>query len=34
VHFRKYLPSRSNPAGITDREIIDSGIAAAIASQK
>jgi uncharacterized Ntn-hydrolase superfamily protein len=34
VHFRKYLPSRANPAGITDRETIDSGIAAAIASQK
>jgi uncharacterized Ntn-hydrolase superfamily protein len=34
VHFRKYLPSRSNPAGITDRETIDSGIAAAIASRK
>jgi uncharacterized Ntn-hydrolase superfamily protein len=26
VHFRKYLPSRSNPAGVTDREIIDAGI--------
>ena len=26
VHFRKYLPSRENPAGITDREIIDAGI--------
>jgi uncharacterized Ntn-hydrolase superfamily protein len=34
VHFRKYLPSRANPAGITDRETIDSGIAAALASQK
>jgi uncharacterized Ntn-hydrolase superfamily protein len=34
VHFRKYLPSRNNPAGITDRETIDSGIAAALASQK
>jgi uncharacterized Ntn-hydrolase superfamily protein len=34
VHFRKYLPSRKNPAGITDREIIDAGIEAAIASQK
>ena len=34
VHFRKYLPSRANPAGITDRETIDSGIAAAIAGQK
>jgi uncharacterized Ntn-hydrolase superfamily protein len=34
VHFRKYLPSRKNPAGITDRETIDTGIAAAIAGQK
>jgi uncharacterized Ntn-hydrolase superfamily protein len=34
VHFRKYLPSRKNPAGITDREIIDAGIEAAIASEK
>jgi uncharacterized Ntn-hydrolase superfamily protein len=38
VHFRQYLPTRSNPAGITDREIIDAGIKAsieaAIASQK
>jgi uncharacterized Ntn-hydrolase superfamily protein len=34
VHFRKYLPSRKNPAGITDRETIDAGIAAAIAGAK
>src|SRR5580692_6335684 len=34
VHVRKYLPSRKNPAGITDRETIDAGIAAALASQK
>ena len=34
VHFRKYLPSRANPAGITDRETIDSGIAAAIAGEQ
>src|SRR6266850_2386963 len=26
AHFRKYLPTRKNPAGITDREIIDGGI--------
>ena len=32
VHFRKYLPSRSNPAGITDRSIIDAGIEAATES--
>ncbi len=34
VHFRKYLPSRTNPAGITDRKTIDAGIEAAIAGQK
>ena len=37
VHFRTYLPSRSNPAGITDRATIDakieSGIEAAKASE-
>jgi uncharacterized Ntn-hydrolase superfamily protein len=30
VHFRKYLPSRKNPAGVTDRAIIDAGIEASI----
>jgi uncharacterized Ntn-hydrolase superfamily protein len=34
VHFRKYLPSRKNPAGITDRETIDAGIEAALAGRK
>jgi uncharacterized Ntn-hydrolase superfamily protein len=34
VHFRGFLPTRRNPAGITDRAIIDAGIEAAIASQK
>jgi uncharacterized Ntn-hydrolase superfamily protein len=34
VHFRKYLPSRKNPAGITDRAVIDAGIEAAIESQQ
>ena len=34
VHFRKYLPSRKNPAGITDRKIIDAGVDASIASQQ
>jgi uncharacterized Ntn-hydrolase superfamily protein len=34
VHFRKYLPSRKNPAGITDRKVIDAGIEAAIASER
>jgi uncharacterized Ntn-hydrolase superfamily protein len=34
VHFRKYLPSRDNPAGVTDRETIESGMAASIEAQQ
>jgi uncharacterized Ntn-hydrolase superfamily protein len=34
VHFRKYLPSRNNPAGVTDRESIEAGMAASIAGRK
>src|SRR6266852_1071435 len=34
VHFRNYLPTRKNPAGITDRATIDAGIEAAIVGQK
>ena len=34
VHFRQFLPSRGNPAGITDRATIDAGIEAAIAAEK
>jgi uncharacterized Ntn-hydrolase superfamily protein len=34
VHLRNYLPSRKNPAGITDRKIIDAGIEAAIAGER
>jgi len=34
VHFRQFLPTRKNPAGITDRTAIDAGIKAAIASQE
>ena len=34
VHFRKYLPTRTNPAGITDRAVIDAGIAAATEGQQ
>jgi uncharacterized Ntn-hydrolase superfamily protein len=34
VHFRNFLPSRSNPAGITDRKIIDASIEAATAGQR
>jgi uncharacterized Ntn-hydrolase superfamily protein len=33
VHFRKFLPTRKNSAGITDRVTIDAAIAADIASQ-
>jgi uncharacterized Ntn-hydrolase superfamily protein len=29
VHFRKFLPTRNNPAGITDRATIDAAIEAA-----
>ena len=31
---RRFLPTRANPAGITDRKIIDAAIEAAIASRK
>ena len=34
VHFRKYVPTRKNPAGITDRATIDAGIEAALAGEK
>jgi uncharacterized Ntn-hydrolase superfamily protein len=34
VHFRKYLPTRQNPAGITDRATIDAGIEAALAGDR
>jgi uncharacterized Ntn-hydrolase superfamily protein len=34
VHFRQFLPSRNNPAGVTDRETIDAGIEAAIAGTR
>jgi uncharacterized Ntn-hydrolase superfamily protein len=33
VHFRKFLPTRQNPAGITDRATIDASIASATASE-
>jgi uncharacterized Ntn-hydrolase superfamily protein len=33
VHFRKFLPTRDNPAGTTDRSAIDAGIKAAIARE-
>ena len=34
VHFRKYLPSRDNPAGVTDRETIEAGMAASMAAEQ
>jgi uncharacterized Ntn-hydrolase superfamily protein len=34
VHFCKFLPTRRNPAGVTDRAIIDAGVEAGIAAQK
>jgi uncharacterized Ntn-hydrolase superfamily protein len=34
AHFRKVMPTRKRPAGITDRKIIDATIEAAIAGRK
>jgi len=34
THFRKVLPTRKNPAGITDRRSIDASIEAGIAGRK
>jgi uncharacterized Ntn-hydrolase superfamily protein len=34
VHFRQFLPTRKNPAGISDRATIDTTIEAAIAGEK
>lgn len=34
VHFRRFLPTRSNPAGITDRAVIDAGIEASRAGER
>lgn len=33
VPFRQFLPTRGNPAGVTDREVIDAGVAAALAGR-
>ncbi len=33
VHFRKFMPTRKNPAGVTDRAVIDASVQAAIGSQ-
>jgi uncharacterized Ntn-hydrolase superfamily protein len=34
VHFRQFLPTRKNPAGITDRATIDAGVDAGIAGER
>jgi uncharacterized Ntn-hydrolase superfamily protein len=34
VPFRQFLPSRANPAGVTDRRVIEAGVKAALAAQK
>ena len=34
THFRQFLPTRQNPAGITDRAVIDATIEAATASRQ
>ena len=34
VPFRQFLPSRAHPAGVTDRGIIEAGVAAALAARK
>lgn len=34
AHFRKFLPSRANPAGITDRAIIETSVETARASEQ
>ncbi len=31
--FRQFLPTRENPAGVTDRDVINAGIAAVLANQ-
>jgi len=33
VHFKKFLPTRQNPAGVTDRTVIDASISAATAGE-
>jgi uncharacterized Ntn-hydrolase superfamily protein len=34
VHFREYLPTRANPAGVFDRAVIDAGITTALAAEQ
>ena len=33
VHFAKYMPSKRNPMGVTDRAQIEAGVAAALAAE-
>jgi uncharacterized Ntn-hydrolase superfamily protein len=33
VHFRRFMPNRRNPAGITDRAVIEAEIAKAVAAE-
>jgi hypothetical protein len=33
VHFRNFIPTRQNPAGITDRATIEAGIDTALAGK-
>ena len=32
-HFMSFMPTRQNPDGTVDREVIEAGIAAAVAAQ-
>jgi uncharacterized Ntn-hydrolase superfamily protein len=34
VHFRQFLPNRANPAGTTDRAVIDAGIERGLAGER
>jgi uncharacterized Ntn-hydrolase superfamily protein len=34
THFRQFLPTRQNPAGVTDRATIDAGIEAALQNER
>jgi uncharacterized Ntn-hydrolase superfamily protein len=34
VHFRKFMPTRKNPAGVTDRKTIDATIQSAVENQQ
>jgi uncharacterized Ntn-hydrolase superfamily protein len=34
VHFRRFLPTRANPAGVTDRNIIEAAIEATMTDEK